>query len=146
MNFSLKQSCFCHLLSYYLSPLDRFYLACFNSGMNKFSGDMLRGHLEALVLATLEAGEAHGYEVMQRLNGEARGAFHMREGALYPVLYRLEEQGLLATRWEKEDAPRKGPRRRLYRLTSKGKRALGQHRITWRSFVATLGPILEGTT
>lgn len=113
--------------------------------MATLSGDMLRGHLEGLVLATLEMGEAHGYEVMQRLNAEARGAFHMREGALYPVLYRLEEKGLLATCWEAESAPRKGPRRRLYRLTSKGVQDLAARRADWHVFVSTVGPILEGT-
>ncbi|MBI2421517.1 MAG: helix-turn-helix transcriptional regulator [Candidatus Hydrogenedentes bacterium] len=114
--------------------------------MNPLSGDMLRGHLEGLVLATLEAGEAHGYEVMQRLNAEARGVFHMREGALYPVLYRLEQKGMLATRWEKDDAPRKGPKRRLYRLTAKGTRDLAARRTQWKLFVSTVGPMLEGAT
>lgn len=114
--------------------------------MTTLNGDMLRGHIEGLVLATLESGEAHGYEVMQRLNTEARGVFHMREGALYPVLYRLEQKGLLATRWESGDGPRKGPKKRLYRLTAKGKRGLAEKRETWQVFVTTLGPILGGAS
>lgn len=113
--------------------------------METVSGDMLRGHIEGLVLATLEVGEAHGYEVMQRLNARGQGVFHMREGALYPVLYRLEEKGLVDTRWETDGAPRKGPQRRFYRLTSKGQRSLAEQRVTWRVFVATIGTILEGT-
>lgn len=111
--------------------------------MAKISGNMLRGHLEALVLATLERGEAHGFEIMQRLNAAGHGAFHMKEGTLYPVLYRLENEGMLRARWERENTPKKGPRKRLYHITSKGKKQLAERRDTWREFVGIVGGIVE---
>lgn len=111
--------------------------------MATLSGDILRGHIDALVLATLEKGEAHGFEIMQRLNAEGRGAFAMKEGTLYPVLYRLERRRCLAARWDRDDAPRKGPRRRLYRLTAKGRKELAVRRETWQTFVSVVGDIVE---
>jgi DNA-binding PadR family transcriptional regulator len=123
--------------------LDNLYLVCLNSRMIQFSNEILRGHLELLVLATLARGGAHGFEVMRRLNEEGRGAFAMKEGTLYPVLYRLERQGLIRGDWEPEDAPRKGPRRKQYVLTDKGQKALATRRDDWRAFVSLVGTIVE---
>src|SRR5262245_25124750 len=103
--------------------------------MKPIAGDVLRGHLELLVLATLERGEAHGFEVLQRLNREGRGAFAMKEGTLYPVLYRLEDRRFVKARWESEPIERKGPPRRLYSLTAGGKRELAKRRQAWTAFV-----------
>ena len=58
--------------------------------MAKIEGNMLRGHLESMVLTVLERGDAHGFEIMQRLDEKGRGALHLKEGTLYPTLYRLE--------------------------------------------------------
>lgn len=123
--------------------LDNHYLVWQNTNMPKVSGDMLRGHIETIVLAMFERGESHGFEIMQRLNNEGRDAFHMKEGTLYPVLYRMEQRGWLRTRWEKEDTPRKGPRRRLYRLTPKGTRELAERREAWQEFVTIVSKIVE---
>jgi PadR family transcriptional regulator PadR len=112
--------------------------------MKAFSGDMLRGHLELLVLATLERSEAHGFEVLQRLNREGRGAFAMKEGTLYPVLYRLENRRYVRARWESDAAPRKGPPRRLYSLTAAGTRELAKQRESWTSFVGVMDRLVEG--
>ena len=111
--------------------------------MKTISGDILRGHLDTLILAALERGEAYGYDIMQRLNAEGQGAFAMREGTIYPVLYRLESKGLILARWESDDAPRKGPRKRLYRLSSSGKKALATRRKEWEQFVTVVGSIVE---
>lgn len=111
--------------------------------MVTFSGDMLRGHLDTLVLATVAQGEAHGFQIMGRLNAFNRDAFNMKEGTLYPVLYRLDDHGFIESRWEDEHAPRKGPRKRLYRITPKGKRELAERRQTWNEFVTVIGKIIE---
>ena len=110
------------------------------------AGDALRGHLELLVLSLLEAGEAHGYELLQRIEARGCGALSMREGTLYPVLYRLEEAGKIEGIWENGKGQRRGPRRRIYRLTRDGKRELGAQRDGWKNFVRVLGPIVEGAT
>jgi PadR family transcriptional regulator PadR len=110
--------------------------------MEPIHGDALRGHLETLVLSVLEKGEAHGFEVLRRLEEAGCGALRLKEGSLYPALYRLEEAGLIRSVWEKDQAGRRGPRRRIYHLTHKGTRRLAQGREQWRYFVSILGGIL----
>jgi PadR family transcriptional regulator PadR len=111
--------------------------------MEEIRGDELRGHLEAMMLSVLERGEAHGYEIIQRLENAGCGALKLKEGTLYPALYRLEEAGLLTARWEANEETRRGPRRRNYRLTRKGKSELERRRASWRNFVTIVGAIVE---
>ncbi len=115
--------------------------------MSRVGGDRLRGNLDLLVLAVLREGPGHGYDVGQRLQQKSSGAFDLHQGSLYPSLYRLEQAKLLASRWEKGDG---GPRRRVYRLTAKGERALGGERREWHSLVeavtAVIGPDTAETT
>src|SRR5262245_64702290 len=110
--------------------------------MEAISGDKLRGHLEPLILATLERGEAHSLEILRRLEVGGCGLLRLKEGSLYPALYRLEEAGeIKATRGEEPHA-RRGARRRIYRQTRKGHRRLAQGRRDWQPVVVTLGGIL----
>src|SRR6187401_3119028 len=110
--------------------------------MQGISGDMLRGHLETLILSLLDQGEAHGLEIIRRLHETGCGALRLKEGSLYPALYRLEHAGLVEATWEEETKGRRGARRRIYHLTRKGTRALARGREEWRQFVKTLGGIL----
>jgi len=110
--------------------------------MATISGDQLRGHLEGLILAALERGTAHGWDIWRSLEAASGGALALKEGSLYPALYRLERQGLIAARWETATADRPGPRRRVYRLTAKGRRRLDAARNEWRQFVTVLGNLL----
>ena len=110
--------------------------------MANIDGDKLRGHLETLVLATLEKGPAHGLEIFRRLETSGGGILKLKEGSLYPALYRLEAAGEIAGAWEREQAGRRGARRRIYRLTGKGSRKLRRGRGEWQTFVETLGQIL----
>src|SRR6478752_945690 len=112
--------------------------------MDTISGDKLRGHLESLILATLERGEAHGLEILRRLEVGGCGLLKLKEGSLYPALYRLEEAGEISATWEREQTGRRGARARIYRLTAKGHRKLERGRSDWQMFVATLGSILAG--
>jgi DNA-binding PadR family transcriptional regulator len=112
--------------------------------MEAISGDKLRGHLELLILATLECGEAHGLEILRRLESGGCGLLTLKEGSLYPALYRLEEAGEISAAWEKESGGRRGPRGRIYRLTAKGHRKLARGREEWKTFASTLGAILLG--
>jgi DNA-binding PadR family transcriptional regulator len=110
--------------------------------MEPITGDKLRGHLESLVLATLERGEAHGLEILRRLEIGGCGLLKLKEGSLYPALYRLEEAGEISAVWEREQTGRRGARARIYRLTAKGHRKLERGRTEWQTFVHTLGGIL----
>ncbi|MDB5307833.1 MAG: lineage-specific thermal regulator protein [Gemmataceae bacterium] len=110
--------------------------------MEPISGDALRGHLETMALATLEHGGAHGLEVLRRLTEAGCGALRLKEGSLYPALYRLEEAGLVRSTWEENAGDRRGPRRRVYHITPKGTRRLAAGRVEWQQFVQVVGTIL----
>ena len=113
--------------------------------MAAITGDNLRGHLEALVLSALKRGEGHGFEILKRLEAAGSGALKLKEGSLYPALYRLEEAGLIEGTWEMEST-RRGPRRRVYALTRKGKGRLEEARVEWETFVRVIGGILRAAT
>jgi PadR family transcriptional regulator len=110
--------------------------------MKTIDGDKLRGHLETLILAALERSAAHGLEILRRLELGGCGLLRLKEGSLYPALYRLEEAGEIKATWEDESHGRRGARRRIYSLTAKGHRKLARGRDEWQSFVTTLGGIL----
>ena len=110
--------------------------------MKAIDGDKLRGHLEMLILATLEQGDAHGLDVLRRLELRGCGLLRLKEGSLYPALYRLESAGQVAAAWEKEPHGRRGARRRIYRLTAKGGRRLAEARGEFEQFVSVLSGIL----
>ena len=113
--------------------------------MEPIEGDKLRGHLETMVLSVLERGDAHGLEILRRLDEAGCGLLHLKEGSLYPALYRLEEAGKVQAVWEEEQHGRRGARRRIYHLTSKGKRQLAKGREEWANFVRVLGAIMGAT-
>jgi DNA-binding PadR family transcriptional regulator len=100
--------------------------------------ETLKGHLDGLILATLAAGPAHGYAVIEQLKERSGGAFELAEGTVYPVLHRLEAEGLLASSWS-EAAGRK---RRVYRLTRRGRSALAGRRREWRDFAGAVEAVL----
>jgi PadR family transcriptional regulator len=126
--------------------LTRYFRQTKYIGMQRIQGDALRGHLEKLILSVLERGPGHGLEVLRRIEAAGCGALTLKEGTLYPALYRLEEGGLLKAEWEDNAERTRGPRRRIYRLTPKGKRQLAKSREEFQQFVEIIGGILGATT
>ena len=104
--------------------------------------ESLKGHLDLLLLAALAVRPMHGYAVLERLRGLSEGTFDLPEGTIYPALHRLEDAGLLASRWDEAT----GRRRRVYRLTARGRRALDRRREEWRRFVGGVQAVLGGGT
>lgn len=102
------------------------------------SGQQLKGHLEAMVMATLEAGPAHGYAIIESLRSRSGGVFDLPEGTIYPALHRLEDGGLVKSDREVVG----GRQRRVYRLAPAGCRSLEQSRASWREFSAAVSGIL----
>ena len=100
--------------------------------------ETLRGHLDSLVLATLQAGPLHGYAVIEELRERSEGVFDLAEGTIYPVLHRLEAEGLLTSAW----STAAGRRRRVYRLTRRGRSSLAQRRTDWQGFVRAIEAVL----
>jgi DNA-binding PadR family transcriptional regulator len=100
--------------------------------------ETLRGHLDALILATLRGRPAHGYAVIEELKRRSEGAFDLAEGTVYPVLHRLEAESLLASEWSTV----RGRRRRVYRLTRRGESALAAREAEWRAFSTAVEAVL----
>jgi PadR family transcriptional regulator len=99
-------------------------------------GEMLKGHLDMIVLAALAGGPAHGYAVIQEIRRRSGGAFDLPEGTIYPALHRLEQGGLLSSRWTAGDS---GRQRRVYSLTRSGRHALAARRAVWQRFTDAIG-------
>ena len=91
-----------------------------------------KGTAELLVLAQLESGPRHGYEIAQRIDLRTGGNVSFHVASLYPILYRLERRGLIAGRWVEKAGQR---RRRYYTLTASGRKVLAEQRRNWRAFM-----------
>ena len=98
----------------------------------------LKGHLDSLILAVLAAEPAHGYAILQALKLRSHGAFDLPEGTIYPALHRLERSGLLTSGW----STTAGRRRRVYRLTRRGRDGLEERRREWRAFSSAVDAVL----
>ena len=96
--------------------------------------EALKGHLDGLLLATLEVGPRHGYAVIEALRETTGGRLDLPTGTIYPALHRLQAAGLIQGRWSVVG----GRRRRTYQLTAKGRRALSDQRADWRAFSALI--------
>ncbi len=100
--------------------------------------ETLKGHLDGLLLASLEAGPRHGYAITAALKAGSGGQFDLPTGTVYPALRRLERAGLIQGTW----SPEGGRQRRVYDLTPAGRRALTAERGTWREFSAAVTALL----
>jgi DNA-binding PadR family transcriptional regulator len=100
---------------------------------------ILKGHLDALLLAALADGPKHGYAIKEALRAGSDGQFELPTGTVYPALHRLEAAGLIAGTWSTVD----GRRRRTYQLTAAGERRLHADRASWREFAAAVTTLLE---
>jgi transcriptional regulator len=101
-------------------------------------GDVLKNHLELLVLTALKAGPGHGYSIIRAIRERSDGEFELLEGSLYPALHRLERDGLVTSSWSEVG----GRRRRVYKLRPKGRAALEGQERNWRRFERAMNSIL----
>ncbi len=102
--------------------------------------DLLPGTLDVLVLKAVSLGPLHGYGVLLRIQQMTHGALLVEQGALYPALFRLEQQGLLSTKWGVSENNR---RAKYYRLTSAGRRRLKANTESWNRLVAAMTTALQ---
>ncbi len=102
--------------------------------------DLLPGTLDVLVLKAVSLGPLHGYGVLLRIQQMTHGALLVEQGALYPALFRLEQQGLLGTKWGVSENNR---RAKYYRLTSAGRRRLKANTESWNRLVAAMTTALQ---
>jgi PadR family transcriptional regulator, regulatory protein PadR len=102
------------------------------------TGEELKGHLDLLLLSALAEGPSHGYLLIERLRARSGGTFDLPEGTVYPALHRLERDGLLSSAWTEAA----GRRRRVYRLTRRGRAALARRAGEWRSFARAVEAVI----
>ncbi len=105
----------------------------------------LRGHgerLDLVLLAALRGRPAHRHAIVAELKDRSEGEFDLPEGTIYPALHRLERQGLIESEWSDS----RGRRRRVYRLTRKGQRALGEKAKAWDAFARGVAGALGGAS
>jgi transcriptional regulator len=103
-----------------------------------FERELKKGSAELLILSLIEHRPRHGYEISKLIEDRSDGTLKFNVASFYPLLYRLENRGLLEGRWVEKPGQR---RRRYYRLTSAGKAALKAQRNTWAEFVAAISRI-----
>lgn len=99
--------------------------------------DLLQGTLDMLILKAVSLGPLHGYGVLLRIRQISKQRLEIQQGSLYPALYRLEHQGLLAGDWGESENKR---RARYYSLTQAGRRSLQEQTRNWNR----MGEIIAG--
>ena len=97
--------------------------------------DLVAASATPLVLAILAEGDSYGYAIIKRVTELSGGHLHWTDGMLYPVLHRLERQGLLVAKW---GASGHGRRRKYYRITKEGRAQLAMQRQQWQAVNETL--------
>jgi len=105
--------------------------------------ELLPGTLDLLILKAVSLGERHGYGVLIRIQQISGGALSIEQGALYPALYRLERQRLLASEWGTSENNR---RAKFYRLTAAGRARLRAETEGWNRLVCAMRAALDTRT
>lgn len=102
--------------------------------------ELKRGTLEMVLLKLLRQREMYGYELVTVFQERGNGEFQIKDGTLYPVLYRLEKAGHVEPRWETQE---RGVPRKYYRVTSAGKKQVDRLIGEWRTFVDAVESLLN---
>ena len=104
--------------------------------------ELLPGTLDLLVLKAVSLGRLHGYGVLLRIEQISADSFHIQQGALYPALYRLENQGLIDSEWGVSENNR---RAKYYKLTTLGRQRLRSEAASWRRVAEAMAAALRAT-
>jgi len=107
------------------------------------TADLLPGTLDMLILKAVSLKPLHGYGVLLRIRQMSGGALEIRQGSLYPALYRLEHQGLIATQWGQSENNR---RAKYYTLTAAGRRRLREETAGWNRLASAIAAALNTTS
>ena len=102
--------------------------------------DFLNGVPELLLLSLLSRRPMYGYELVQAIHASTNGTLEFGEGCIYPILHRLEAEGMLGSKRETVA----GRSRVIYRVTSKGSKKLATATTTWQQIVQAIHHALQG--
>jgi transcriptional regulator len=104
--------------------------------------DLLQGTLDLLILKAVSLGPLHGYGVLLRIQQISGAELVIQQGSLYPALYRLEHQGVIASDWGESENNR---RAKFYRLTAAGRKRLEAETDKWNRMAGIIGSVLRAT-
>jgi transcriptional regulator len=102
--------------------------------------NLMQGTLDMLILKAVSLGPLHGYGVLLRIQQISGDQLSIQQGSLYPALFRLEHQGLIASEWGESDNKRKA---KFYRLTASGRRQLRSETDNWNRMASLMAGILN---
>ena len=108
---------------------------------DKYERQMKKGVLDMLVLKLLESEPKYGYQVIQEMKEKSEEIFLLKDGTLYPILYRLEEDGLVVSKWSEPEG--KQVPRKYYEITASGREVLGQIKAVWMHISDGIAKIME---
>ncbi len=97
--------------------------------VEKYERQLKKGILDMLVLNLLHSGSMYGYQIIQKLKEDSDQVIILKDGTLYPILYRLEDEGLVESKWS--EAEGKKVARKYYKITDTGVKKLGEIIETW---------------
>lgn len=104
--------------------------------------ELMQGTLDLLILKAVSLGSLHGYGVLLRIQQISGETLVIQQGSLYPALYRLEHQGLIASEWGESENNRKA---KYYHLTASGRRRLTDETEKWNRMAGIMGAILSAS-
>ena len=99
------------------------------------SKDLVAASATPMVLSILSEGPSYGYAIIKRVNDLSGGQLQWTDGMLYPVLHRLEKQGLIEAEWGKSE---EGRRRKYYHIKEQGAKKLAKHKAQWETVYSSL--------
>ena len=106
------------------------------------NAELLPGTLDMLILKAVSLKPLHGYGILLRIQQISGEALTVPQGSLYPALYRLEHQGLIAAEWGESENKRKA---KFYTVTAAGKRRLRDETAEWNKLASAIGTALKAT-
>ena len=104
--------------------------------------DLVQGTLDLLILKTLALEPMHGWAISQRIRAVSKEVLQVNQGALYPALHRLEQNGWIRAKWGESENNRKA---KYYELTRAGKKYLAQEEANWERLSSAIGLVLKST-
>ena len=104
-----------------------------------YDGQLLKGTVSIMVLKLLSENDRYGYQIIKELEKRSESVFLLNEGALYPVLHKLETDGQISSYWEESG----GRKRKYYHITSKGSELFESKRQEWADFSGMVSKILR---
>jgi PadR family transcriptional regulator PadR len=101
--------------------------------------ELIRGNTPTMVLAVLRDGAQHGYAILREMNRRMQDAFKFKQGTLYPVLYALEQDGLIIGLWQHQQGERP---RKVYTMTPAGRAELERRLKAWSAFTTAMDRVV----